>query len=42
MELDLNAQPVIIIIISFFFSEDFILSTGTYLTYGPLEHKITG
>ena len=38
MELDLNAQPVIIISL---LSEDFILSTGTYLTYGPLEHKIT-
>ena len=41
MELDLNTQPVIIIRISLF-SEDFILTTGTYLTYGPLEHKIIG
>ena len=30
-----------IIIIKSLFSEDYILSTGTYLTYGPLNIKIT-
>ena len=30
----MHEQPVIIISL---FSEDYILSTGTYLTYGPLE-----
>ena len=29
------------IIIKSLFSEDYILSTGTYLTYGPLNIKIT-
>ena len=32
---------LIIIIIKSLFSEDYILSTGIYLTYGPLNIKIT-
>ena len=32
----------IIIIIKSLFSEDYILSTGTYLTYGPLNIKCPG
>ena len=34
-------MSIIIIIIKPLFSEDFILSTDTYLTYGPLNIKIT-
>ena len=36
-----NESTIIIIIIKSIFSEDNILSTGTYLTYGPLNIKIT-
>ena len=34
-----HSDIIIIIIIKSLFSEDYILSTGTYLTYGPLNIK---
>ena len=41
MQSRMHILIMIIIIIKSLFSEDYILSTGTYLKYGPLNIKIT-
>ena len=39
MQSRMHILIMIIIIIKSLFSEDYILSTGTYLKYGPKKHK---